>query len=160
MAANLSAVMSYTAAQGREQILQVLAGAAEEIASALASLSEAHERLDDHSAERLEGDLFRSVQLAYGRAQRTYSDFADRSGLETRVIQPRPAGAPSGAIKSFIDSAIAAVEMANSQLAELQDSMLPVEVGDAQLRAGIADIRGLIDGLRGRAREFVRTLGR
>ena len=45
-------------------------------------------------------------------------------------------------------------------LAAIQDSMLPVEVGDRELRAGIAEARELLGGLRGRARELVRTLGR
>ena len=38
--------------------------------------------------------------------------------------------------------------------------MLPVEVGDAELRAGLMDVRELLGGLRERARELVRTLGR
>jgi hypothetical protein len=38
--------------------------------------------------------------------------------------------------------------------------MLPVEVGDPQLRAGLAAVRELIGGLRAQARELVRTLGR
>ena len=37
---------------------------------------------------------------------------------------------------------------------------LPVEVGDAELRAGLADVREQIGGLAGRARELIRTLGR
>jgi hypothetical protein len=45
-------------------------------------------------------------------------------------------------------------------LAALQDSMLPVEVGDPPLRAGLEDVRRLIGELRGRSRELVRTLGR
>jgi hypothetical protein len=38
--------------------------------------------------------------------------------------------------------------------------MLPVEVGDPELRAGLAEVRELLGGLRARARELVRTLGR
>ena len=38
--------------------------------------------------------------------------------------------------------------------------MLPVEVGDAELRAGLEAIRSLLDRTRSRARELVRTLGR
>jgi hypothetical protein len=38
--------------------------------------------------------------------------------------------------------------------------MLPVEVGDPELRAGLADVRELVGNLRSRARELVRTLGR
>ena len=45
-------------------------------------------------------------------------------------------------------------------LGELQDSMLPIEVGDVELRAGLSEVRELIGGVRVRARELVRTLGR
>ena len=38
--------------------------------------------------------------------------------------------------------------------------MLPVEVGDAQVRAGLMEVRELLGGVRERARELVRTLGR
>jgi len=42
----------------------------------------------------------------------------------------------------------------------LQDSLLPVEVGDAELRAGMAEVRRQLGEVSRRAREFVRTLGR
>ena len=38
--------------------------------------------------------------------------------------------------------------------------MRPVEVGDAELRAGLAEVRELLGDLRARARELTRTLGR
>jgi hypothetical protein len=38
--------------------------------------------------------------------------------------------------------------------------MLPVEVGDEALRAGLADTRSLLDALPARARELLRILGR
>jgi hypothetical protein len=38
--------------------------------------------------------------------------------------------------------------------------MMPVEVGDPELRAGLAEVRELLGAVPGRAREFVRTLGR
>jgi hypothetical protein len=38
--------------------------------------------------------------------------------------------------------------------------MLPVEVGDPELRAGLEQVRGLLGEVPGRARRFVRTLGR
>jgi hypothetical protein len=38
--------------------------------------------------------------------------------------------------------------------------MAPVEVGDAELRAGLAEVRELLGEVPPRAREFVRTLGR
>jgi len=45
-------------------------------------------------------------------------------------------------------------------LADLQDSMMPVEVGDPELRAGLAEVRELLGEVGARAREFTRTLGR
>jgi hypothetical protein len=38
--------------------------------------------------------------------------------------------------------------------------MLPVEAGDAELRAGLKSIREPLGGFPGRAREFLRGLGR
>jgi hypothetical protein len=38
--------------------------------------------------------------------------------------------------------------------------MLPVDVGDPELRAALADLRGLIGDFSRNARELVRTIGR
>ena len=152
--------MAYTTAEARQQLLETLAAATEEIGVALAALGEAYEQLDEHSAETLERELFRPVQMAYGRAQRTYLTFAARHGLAPRTFEPAPAGAPSRGVKGFLESAVEAVGSADGALATLQDSMLPVEVGDTDLRAGLQDVRRLLAGLGGRARELTRTLGR
>ena len=53
-----------------------------------------------------------------------------------------------------------AVHEADTTLATLQDSMRPVEVGDAELRAGLSEVRRLIGDVPGRASQFVRILGR
>ena len=60
----------------------------------------------------------------------------------------------------MLDSVVESAGKADSILATLQDSMLPVEVGDADLRAGLEEVRRLLGALRGRARILVRTLGR
>ncbi len=80
--------MAYTTAQAREQLLESVAQAIEEIAFALASLGEAYEQLDEQSADRLEGELFRPVQVAYGRAKRTYAEFAARHDLPSKTFEP------------------------------------------------------------------------
>jgi hypothetical protein len=152
--------MAYTTAQAREQLLESVAQAIAEIAFALASLGEAYEQLDEQSAERLEGELFRPVQVAYGRAKRTYAEFAARHDLPSQTFEPTSPGAPSHGVKGFLDSAVDAAGRADGALATLQDSMLPVEVGDPQLRAGLEEVRTLLSDLPGRARQFVRTLGR
>jgi hypothetical protein len=152
--------MAYTTAEARQQLLDSVAEAIDSIGFALAALSEAYERLDEHNAEQLERELFRPIQLAYGRMQRTYVAFADRHDLPSRTFQPALPGAPSKGVKGFLDSAVEAVGKADATLSTLQDSMLPIEVGDPELRAGLEDVRKLLGDLRPRARELVRTLGR
>lgn len=152
--------MTYTTAQARQQLLDTVAGATDEIGVALASLGEAYEQLDEQSADRLEEELFRPVQVAYGRAQRTYGEFAARHELPRRTFESASPGAPSHGVKGFLDSAVDAVGRADGALATLQDSMLPVEVGDPELRAGLEEVRTLLGALPGRVRQFVRTLGR
>jgi hypothetical protein len=152
--------MAYTNAQARQQLLESVAQAIEEIGLALASLGEAYEQLDEQNADRLEEELFRPVQMAYGRAKRTYTEFADRHDLPSQTFQAASPGAPSKGVKGFLDSAVDAVGEADRTLATLQDSMLPVEVGDTELRGGLEEVRKLLGALPGRARQFVRTLGR
>jgi hypothetical protein len=152
--------MAYSTAEARQQLLDDLAQAVDEIGVALAALGGAYELLDEHTADRLEEELFRPVQVAYGRAQRTHAEFAERHGLPGRAFEPSTAGRPSQGAKSFLDTAVEAVEEANHLLVEIQDSMMPVEVGDAPLRAGLAEIRALVEPLAERAHELVRVIGR
>jgi hypothetical protein len=152
--------MAYASAEARQRLLDDFAGAIDEIGAALAALGAAYELLDERMADRLEEELFRPVQVAYGRAQRTHAAFADRYGLSGRTFAPATPGVASQGVKSFLETAVEAVGEADAILAEIQDSMMPVEVGDPELRAGLAEVRELVGHLRGRARELVRTLGR
>jgi hypothetical protein len=98
--------------------------------------------------------------MAYGRARRTHSEFAGRHGLPNRSFVPAPPGHPSQGVKGFIDGAVSAVGRADARLSQLQDSMRPVEVGDAELRAGLSEVRRQIAEVPRRASELVRGLGR
>jgi ABC-type transporter Mla subunit MlaD len=152
--------VTYSASEARQELLDTLAEAIDEIADSLAALGAAYEQLGTMPADKLEEELFRPVQAAYGRAKRTHSGFAQRHGLPERQFSPANAGLPSTGIRGFVDNAVDSAAEAEAVLAELQDSMRPVEVGDAELRAGLAEVRELLGDVRGRAREFVRTLGR
>ncbi len=152
--------MAYATADARQQLLDTLVQAIEEIAFALASLGEAYELLDEQKADELEQKIFRPVQTAYGRAKRTHAEFARRHDLPGRPFEPAAPGAPSQGVKGFISSAVEAAGRADGTLATLQDSMLPIEVGDAELRAGLEDVRRLIGEVPGQARRLLRTLGR
>jgi hypothetical protein len=152
--------VSYIAGEARQEMLDTLGEAIDDIASALAALGGAYEQLSTAPADRLEEELFRPVQAAYGRAKRTHAGFAQRQGLPGRDFSPAPQGLPSTGIRGFVDSAVDSVTEADEVLAELQDSMMPVEVGDPEFRAGLAEVRELLGDVRTRAREFVRTLGR
>jgi hypothetical protein len=152
--------MVQTTAEARQQLLDTVAEATDHIGLALASLGAGYEQLDVTHADELEEELFRPVQLAYGRARRMHAEFAGRHGLASRTFEAPSAGLPSIGVKAFIENAVVAVGKADTALAGLQDSMLPVEVGDPELRAGLADLRGLVGGTARRAREVVRTIGR
>lgn len=152
--------MSYTNAEARQELLDAVAEAIDELSVALAALGAAYEQLDDQHADELEERLFRPVQVAYGRAKRTHAGFAERSGLPARTFEPANPGAPSTGAKGFVAEAVQATSAADALLSALQDSMRPVEVGDRELRAGLGEVRELLGSVSGRAREVVRTLGR
>jgi hypothetical protein len=152
--------MVQTTVEARQQLLDTLAEATDAIGAALAALGAAYEQLDDYQAGELEEKLFRPVQLAFGRARRTHTGFAGRHGLAGRKFEPPSAGLQSIGAKGFIDNAVVAVSRADTTLASLQDSLLPVEVGDPDLRAALAELRDLISGFPQAARELVRTIGR
>ena len=152
--------MPYASDEARRELLDAVAEATDHIGEAIAALGAAYEQLDEHHADELEEMLFGPVQSAYGRARRTHTEFANRHGLPTRTFETPTPGAPSTGAKGFVDEAVDAVHHADVTLATLQDSMLPIEVGDPELRAGLAEVRALVADVRARARALVRTLGR
>jgi len=152
--------MSYTTADGRRQILDTVAAAADQIGAAAAYLGEAYEQLDEYAAERLEEQLFRPVQLAYGRARRVHGGFAERHQLPAREFEAQHPHVRANDARGLIDSAVEAVARADGALGGLQDSMLPIEVGDAELRSGLEQVRVLLGDVGERARRLERTLGR
>ena len=152
--------MSYVTREAREQLLETVAEATERLGAALAALGVAYEQLPDANADQLEEVLFRPVQRAYGRLQRTHAGFAERHGLPGRAFEPAVGSARLHQARALIEDAVEAVVDADYMLTDLQDSMMPVEVGDPELRAGLADVRELIGGLDTRAGAFLGTLGR
>src|SRR5918998_4080626 len=152
--------MAYTAAEGRQELLEGLAEAIERIGVALADLGAAYEQLDEHNADRLEEELFGPVQKAYGRAKSAHAGFAERHGIGSRTFASASPGIPSTGARGFIDSAVYAVTEADSELSALQDADVLTEVGDVELRTTLAQVRELLGGVRQRARELERTLGR
>src|SRR5918998_1503443 len=100
--------MAYITAEARQDLLDTVADAIDELAVALAALGAAYEQLDEQTADRLEERLFRPVQVAYGRAQRTHTGFAERHGLPTAAFEAGSAGLPSTRARGFIDEAVEA----------------------------------------------------
>lgn len=152
--------MTYASSDARQQLLDSLAEATDELGYALACLAEAYDGLDDHNGEKLEEGVFRPVQVAYGRAKRTHAEFAERHGLPGRTFEQPAAGVSARRAVGFVEAAVDAVSAADQTLAALQDSMLPVEAGDEGLRAGLTSIRDRLNGVPERARQLLRTLGR
>lgn len=152
--------MAYASAEGRDELLDGLAHAIDEIGLALAALGAAYEQVDEYSGDRLERDLFRPAQAAYAKGKRAYAGFAGRHGATTRDFEDRSPGLPSTGGRGFVEKASDAAAAADAALATLQDSPLLVDVGDAELRTAIADVRTELVGIRSRARELLRGLGR
>jgi hypothetical protein len=152
--------MAYTSTEARQELLEAFAEAIEGIGRALAALGAAYEQLDERNADRLEEELFGPVQRAYGRAKSAYTRFADRHRMPSGSFAAPSPGIPSTGAKGFIDNAVAAVAEADGALSALQDSSLPTEVGDVELRAALTEVRELLGDVRQRARELERTLGR
>jgi hypothetical protein len=152
--------MAYTAEQARKQLLDDLAEATDRLALALACVGEAYDELDERAADALEEQVFRPLQTAYGRARRTHAEFATRYGLSQRTFEPTSAGTHTNDPRVYLERTVEATEQADHRIAEIQDSMMPVEVGDTELRAGLSQVRSLIAELPGRARRLLHVLGR
>ncbi len=151
--------MSYSTESGRQQILDEAAAAVDELGTALAVLGDAYEHLDEHAADRVEESVFRPMQAAYGQLLRTHAEFAARYGLPGRSFKAGDPGLPAD-VRAQLERVADAAQAVDDGLAELQDSLLPVEVGDAELRAGLSRTRTLIAAVPATCDEIVRTLGR
>src|SRR6476469_5868504 len=105
--------MASTDAHARQQLLDALGEAVDDIGAALAALGDAYELLDERSADRLEADLCGPVQAAYGRAKRTHAGFAQRAGLPPRTFAPGHQGAASASARDRIEDAVDAAAAAD-----------------------------------------------
>jgi hypothetical protein len=152
--------MAYTTSEASQVLLDTVAQAVNELGFASACLAEAYELLDEYNGDRLEAECFRPMQMAYGCAERTHTDFAVRHGFAAARFEPHPTGLASQGAAGFIARAVEAVRVADCTLADLQDSMLPVEAGDEELRAGLKAVREPLGELPGSARRLLRGLGR
>jgi hypothetical protein len=152
--------VSYVAAEARQELLHYVAEAIEELGVAIAALTAAYDLVDEHAADRLEDEAFGPVQRAYGRAKRTHTGFASRFGLVDRSFAPAGERAGGTTAPELLEAASAAVVEADAILSQLQDSMKPVEVGDPELRAGLAEVRTLIGDVPARIRDLERSRGR
>jgi hypothetical protein len=152
--------MTYIASEARQRLLDTVAEAVDQMAAALAALGDAYEQLDVQRADALEESIFRPVQLAYGRAKRAHSDFAARHGLPRRTFVAAAPGTPGRPPREPLQRALDALGEVELVLTELQDSMLPVEVGDPELRTALADVRSALAAAAERVGELLRLLGR
>jgi hypothetical protein len=152
--------MAYTSESARRQLLDQMGEAVEHLSVAIEALGEAYEAADERTADELEARLFRPVQAAYGRARRTRAGFAERHGLTEDPPAPAPVSAPSADPRVHMERAIEAIQRADLVISEMQDSMLPVEVGDRELRDGLTEVRELLATAPGEGRQLVRLIGR
>jgi hypothetical protein len=152
--------VAYTSESARRQLLDELGDAVGLLSVAVDALGEAYEAADERTGAELEGKLFRPAQRAYGRARQTRTGFAARHRLEAGPVSGAGAAAPSADPRFHLERAVEAIEGADQVIAEMQDSMLPVEVGDRELRDGLTEVRELVDGLPREGRQLLRLIGR
>ncbi len=151
--------MAYTTEEGRIQILDDSAAAIEQLSVAVAALGEAYEHLDEDAGDRMETVLFRPLQGGYGQLKRAHSEFAQRVGLPGREFPPAMTPHPDDP-RASLEHAADAIQSADDLIAELQDTLLPVEVGDQELRGSLSGARSVIAPLPEACDNFIRTLGR
>ena len=152
--------MAITAAEGREEILGELGEALERLALATQRFMDAFEVMTAGAQDRLEAELYMPAQKAFGRGKRTYSQFAAAHGFPERSFSQPAQGAPSHGVKGLLEQGVFAAAEADQIVAEIQDSGRPIEFGDAELRAGLAEVRAQLGKIPAASREFLRTLGR
>jgi hypothetical protein len=151
--------VTYAADEARRELLEEVAQSIDELARAIAGVGEAYDAVDERMADRIEAELFKPLQGAYAAATRTYSGFAARTGLDARSFMPADPPAPRG-VRDLVEEAVDDAAHAEQILADLQDSLAPVEVGDPDLRAGLADVRRRLGEIPGHAEQLIRVLGR
>jgi hypothetical protein len=151
--------VTYAADEARKELLTEVAQAIEELSRAIAAVGEAYDAVDERMADRIEAELFKPLQGAYAAATRTHAGFAARHKLPTSPFPPADQPGPHG-VRDLVEEAIDNAAHAEQILADLQDSLAPVEVGDPELRAGLADVRRRLGELPGQAERLIRVLGR
>ena len=138
-ATTMLAGMTYSTAEARHTLLDTVAEAADDLALGARRTSERPTSCwTSSTADRLEAELFRPAQIAYGRAQSAHAEFAKRHGIAPAVPSDRRrrgSSRPAREARSTAPSTRSA--SADARLADLQDSMLPVEVGDPPLRGAL-----------------------
>ena len=126
--------MTQSDAEARQELLDALAEAADRLGFALAALGAAYDEVDEQTADRLEEELFqprcRRPTAALGARTRRSPERHDLPAHDFVAGSP---GVASIGPRGRIDAAVDAVRAADLELSELQDSMLPVEYGDAEL---------------------------
>jgi hypothetical protein len=152
--------MAYNAQEARVDLLRDLGAAIDQLGFAIAALGEAYEELDEGTADRLEEQLFRPAQLAYATAQRAHTNFAQRYGLRSATFSLGSGGTHTGDPRVYVERAVTALEGADQAIADLQDSLMPVEVGDPELRARLSETRTLLGPLPGRGHALISARGR
>ncbi len=151
--------MSYTTDSGRRQILDDASSAVTPLQGAIEALTELYEQLDEPTADRLEETVFKPLQAGYGQLRRTLTEFATRYGMRPPVFNSPNVALPNDP-RTVLEHVADAAEEADEILAELQDTLLPVEVGDTELRAGLSGARTQISRVPAQCGDLIRIFGR
>ena len=98
-------LVAYTTAEARQQLLDALARATDEIGIALASLGEAYELLDEHTAEELEvRALLAPFRWPMAERSGPTPSSPTATGCRAALFEPAAPGAPSRGVKGLLEA--------------------------------------------------------
>ena len=83
-----------------------------------------------------------SLRACRSAAELAQAALAERSGIEAPAVGSPSAGRASQGVKAFVEGAVEAAAEADRLIAEIQDSAIALESGDAELRKGLSETRG------------------
>ena len=126
----------------------------------MTSLGDAYEWLDEQTADRMEDEIFRPAQAAYGRAQRTHAAFSERHELTRSHFDEAGHTGHPGDARGAIERAAASLTEADAILATFRIRCCRSTSAIRSCAPGSRAVRELIAPLPHQARQLLRMLGR
>ena len=155
------AAMTYTSDEGRRELLGATAEAADTIGVALAALGAAYELVDDDTARSAGVGAVRAGAGGVRAGEAGHARVRGAARAAASAFAVADAGRAFGAARAATSSRRSRRSSTpTTSSPSCRTRCCPVEVGDPELRAALADVRTRLGEVPVRAAELLRTLGR